>query len=251
MKVKIVINNGIRTIRLNRPDKRNALDAEMLDALITALPKNPDQSERLAVFRAEGTVFCAGLDLTTRREISAAGESSIEAALHAIEAYPLPVVAVVQGPAIAGGCELALHCDLVVATADAHFAMPNVQIGLSPTWHLTRKFLELAGPAMTRQILMLGDAVPAARLHALGLITDAVSPDQLESAAAAIIERLAANAPLSLRAIKALINRGMAFRDEINHAGIDALVLKAVHSNDASEGRAARAEKRRPQFAGA
>ena len=138
MKVEIVIRDGIRTVRLNRPDKRNALDAEMLDALLAAFPKDPDRSERLAVIRAEGSVFCAGLDLTARREISVDGESSIEATLHAVEAYPLPVVAVVQGPAIAGGCELALHCDLVVATVDARFAMPNVQIGLAPTWHLTR-----------------------------------------------------------------------------------------------------------------
>ena len=250
MKVEIVIRDGIRTVRLNRPDKRNALDAEMLDALLAAFPKDPDRSERLAVIRAEGSVFCAGLDLTARREISVDGESSIEATLHAVEAYPLPVVAVVQGPAIAGGCELALHCDLVVATVDARFAMPNVQIGLAPTWHLTRKFLELAGPAMTRQVLLLGDAIPAARLHALGLIAEAVPADQLEASAAAIIERLAANAALSLRAVKGLINRGMAFRDGIDHADVDALVLKAVHSADAGEGRAARAEKRRPRFTG-
>ncbi len=251
MKVEVAVRDGVRTVRLNRADKRNALDPEMLAALTEAFPHAPAAGERLAVLRAEGGVFCAGLDLTTRRELTSAAESSIEPALHAIAAYPLPVVAVVQGPAIAGGCELALHADIVVASTAARFAMPLVQIGLAPTWHLTNKLLELAGPAVTRQILLLGDAVSAERLAALGLIASALPPDQLLSAAAAVIERLAANAPLSLRAVKAVIGRAMSFRDPIAHADVDAAVLKAVHSADAKEGRTARAEKRPPRFTGA
>lgn len=249
--IDVETHEGMRTVRLSRPEKRNALTPEMLADLTAAFPPDPPADERLAVLRAAGTVFCAGLDLTVRREISAGGESSIEETLHALESYPLPIVAVVQGPAIAGGCELALHCDLVVASGEARFAMPNVQMGLAPTWHLTRKFLELAGPAVARQVLMLGDPVTAERMHALGLIAEAVPPAQLESAAAAVAERLLANAPLSLRAVKALVNRGMAFRNGIGHDDVDAMVLKAVNSADAKEGRTARAEKRRPRYTGA
>jgi enoyl-CoA hydratase/carnithine racemase len=106
---------AVRNVLLNRPEKRNALDGEMIAELKAAFTRAPGPDERLAVIRAAGPVFCAGLDMRERSE-RPMGASPIEAMLHAIETYPLPVVAVVQGDAIAGGNELALHCDLVVAS---------------------------------------------------------------------------------------------------------------------------------------
>ena len=97
------------------------------------------------MIRAEGPVFCAGLDLRERSG-GRGGSAAIEAMLHAIELYPLPVVAVVQGDAIAGGNELALHCDLVVASETARFGMSLAQIGLAPSWFLAKKLMEVAGP---------------------------------------------------------------------------------------------------------
>ena len=114
----------------------------------------------MAVVRAAGPVFCAGLDMK-ERSAKPMGASPIEAMLHAIETYPLPVVAVVQGDAIAGGNELALHCDLVVASKAARFGMSLAQIGLAPSWFLAKKLLEVAGPVTTRRILLLGDPLPA------------------------------------------------------------------------------------------
>jgi enoyl-CoA hydratase/carnithine racemase len=247
--VEIDIKGAVRTVTLNRPDKRNALDAEMLDALTAAFRKPPGAAERLAVIRANGPAFCAGLDLRARREMTA-GASSIEETLDTIETYPLPVVAVVQGDAIAGGNELALHCDIVVASSAAHFGMSLAQIGLAPTWFLTKKLMEVAGPVATRKILLLGDPLPATRMHELGIIAEAVPPAELEAKAAAVIDRLAANAPLSLRAMKAVILREMKFRDSIPHADVDALVMQASGSADAKEGMSARLEKRRPNFQG-
>jgi enoyl-CoA hydratase/carnithine racemase len=240
----------IRTITLNRAEKRNAMDALMLEELESAF-EAPAPDERVAVIRANGPVFCAGLDLRERGEAGpAAGASPIERVLHRIENYPLPVVAVVQGDAIAGGNELALHCDFVVASTSARFGMSLAQIGLAPTWFLAKKLLEVAGPVASREILLLGDPVPAGRMHALGVITRVAPPDALEAEAQAIIERLAANAPLSLKAMKALLVREMAFRDAIPHADVDALVDAARASRDAREGMAARLEKREPDFRG-
>ncbi len=170
--------------------------------------------------------------------------------LHAVELYPLPVVGVVNVDAIAGGNELALHCDIVVASTTARFGMSLAQVGLAPSWFLAKKLLEVAGPVVTKKILLLGDPLPAREFHALGLISHLAEPAELEPTAAAIIQRLADNAPLSLVAMKALITREMAYRDHIAHADIDVVVDRARTSQDAQEGMRARLEKRRAKFNG-
>jgi enoyl-CoA hydratase/carnithine racemase len=194
-------------------------------------------------------VFCAGLDMK-ERSARPAGASPIEAMLHAIEHYPLPVVAVVQGDAIAGGNELALHCDLVVAGKTARFGMSLAQIGLAPSWFLAKKLLEVAGPVTTRRILLLGDPLPAQRLYELGVISHIADPDDLETVAGDVVQRLAGNAPLSLKAMKALIVREMAFRDQVAHEDVDKLVEEVRRSEDAQEGIAARLARRAPAFKG-
>jgi enoyl-CoA hydratase/carnithine racemase len=248
-KVEIELSGSVRTVLLNRPEKRNALDSEMMDALVMAFSNAPATSEKITVIRSTGPAFCAGLDLRSRKDIKD-GESSIEAMLRAIEMYPLPVVAVVQGDAIAGGNELALHCDIVVASSAARFGMPLAQIGIAPTWFLIKKLLEVAGPVTTRKMLLLGDPIPAARMFELGAIAEIAPPDELESRAVRIIDRLVANAPLSLRAMKAAIACEMQFRDNIPHDDIDALIMRASSSADAKEGITARMEKRLPNFQG-
>lgn len=239
----------VRTVTLTRSDKRNALDSEMLDALEKAFTASPAETERLTVIRAEGPVFCAGMDLNAREE-SANGIAPIEAMLHAIETYPLPVVGAVQGDAIAGGNELALHCDIVVAVSTARFGMSLAQIGLAPTWFLAKKLLEVAGPVKTREFLFLGDPFPAQRMFDMGLIARVAPPELFEEETQKIIDRLAANAPLSLKAMKGVLVRQMCFRDGIYHKDVDKLVEVASSSSDGREGTAARLEKRNPVFKG-
>lgn len=248
-KVDWKVEGAVRTVLLNRPEKRNALDGEMMEELRAAFAAPPKPEERVAVIRGAGPVFCAGLDMAWRAR-HAQGESGIEHMLHAVETFPLPVVAIVHGDAIAGGNELALHCDLIVAATTARFGMSLAQVGLAPSWFLAKKLLEACGPAMTRQILLLGDPLPATRFHELGMVSHLAAPSEIETVAAKVIQRLAENAPLSLIAMKALINREMAFRDGIAHADIDDIVDRARTSQDAQEGMRARLEKRRPAFKG-
>ncbi len=243
------VDGAVRNVLLNRPEKRNALDGSMMEELKAVFSTAPKPEERVAVIRAAGPVFCAGLDLKWRAN-NPQGESGIEHMLHAVETYPLPVVAVVQGDAIAGGNELALHCDLVVASTTARFGMSLAQVGLAPSWFLAKKLLEVAGPVVTKKILLLGDPLSAAEFHALGLISHVAEPAHLDATAAKIIQRLADNAPLSLAAMKALITREMQFRDNIPHEDIDLVVDKARTSQDAQEGMRARLEKRKASFKG-
>jgi enoyl-CoA hydratase/carnithine racemase len=130
-KVVVETNGPVKTIWMNRPEKRNALDSEMLREMIDVLRAPVAAGDRVVVIRGKGNVFCAGLDMAERRETIGTGNASgIEVMLRAIELCPLPVVAVVQGDAIAGGNELALHCDLVLASETARFGMSLAQVGL-------------------------------------------------------------------------------------------------------------------------
>ena len=117
--------------------------------------------------------------------------------------------------------------------------------------HVGSRHRFVAGPVLTREILLLGNPLPATRMEALGLIARCVEPDRLEAEAGTIIERLVRNAPLSLRAMKATINREMAFRDSLEHSDTDALVRAALRSADAKEGVSAHLERRTANFSGA
>jgi len=150
----------------------------------------------------------------------------------------------------AGGNELALHCDLVVASQKARFGMSLAQVGLAPNWFLAKKLMEVLGPVTTREMLLLGDPLPSTKLFALGLIARCVPAGELEAEATKVIDRLAANAPLSLKAMKALTVRQLEFRDAIRHDDVDALVQAAMKSQDAQEGMKARLEKRTAKFQG-
>ncbi|HYX02481.1 MAG TPA: enoyl-CoA hydratase-related protein [Reyranella sp.] len=250
---KVIIDKDgpVKTIWMNRPEKRNALDSELLHDMIEALQAPVAADDRVVVIRGKGNVFCAGLDMAERSRSAGAGKASgIEVMLRAIELCPLPVVAVVQGDAIAGGNELALHCDLVVASDTARFGMSLAQVGLAPNWFLAKKLMEVLGPVTTREMLLLGDPLPSTKLYALGLIARCVPAAELDAEAQKVIDRLAANAPLSLKAMKALTVRQLEFRDAIKHDDVDALIVAAMQSQDAQEGMKARLEKRTAKFQG-
>jgi enoyl-CoA hydratase/carnithine racemase len=249
--IRVDKNGPVRTVTMTRGEKRNALSIAMLDEMYAAFTEAPEAHERVVVIRAEGPVFCSGMDLKERLgNMITHGETPIERVLHAIETHPLPVVAVVAGDAIAGGNEIALHADFVVASSAARFGMSLAQIGLAPTFFLAKKLMEVAGPVATREVLLLGDPLPAQRMYDLGVIYKVAEPDQLEAAASAVIGRLAANAPLSLKAIKALLVREMEFRDHIEHDDIDEMIAAARASEDAKEGLQARLAKRPANFKG-
>jgi enoyl-CoA hydratase/carnithine racemase len=248
-KVLVDVAGAVRTVTLNRPEKRNALDNELLEGLIAAFPPDPGTDERVAVLRANGPAFCSGMDLNQRKE-SLGRPTSIESTLRAVENFPLPVVAVVHGHAIAGGNELALHCDFVVASRAANFGMSLAQIGLAPTWFLMKKLVEVAGPVAAREIILLGDPLPSQRMYDYGIIARVADPEELDATAQKIIDRLAANAPLSLKIMKRTIVRQMGFWHDMACDDINAEVREVSASADAKEGITARLERRPAQFRG-
>ncbi len=244
-------SRSVLRIHLNRPEKRNALDGKMLATLVSALGDLAPE-KRAVVLTASGTVFSAGLDLSERmKDGTPLGHvSSIEEILDSISSCPVPVVAAVQGDAIAGGCELALACDFVVASNESRFMMPLAYLGLSTTWSLTQRLIDLGGLTFTRQLLLAGKRYAAAQLADLGIIASAVDPQDMVPTVDALVESLVNAAPLSLKSMKTLIQRGQTGKDQIPHDDLDRIVERVRNSRDAHEGVAARLEKRAPVFEG-
>ena len=247
------VDDGIATVTLNRPDKRNAMNTPLLAALragFDALDRARDV--RVVVVRGAGSAFCAGMDL---REMEARqGEVDPEAGvievLQRIERSRHPTIAMVHGDAVAGGCELALHCDLRIAAEVARFGMPLARIGLVVPFPLGQKLVEIIGPAQARHLLFTGRLIDAGRAREIGMVHEVVAASALEPATYALARTIADNAPLSLQGTKATILRAISAREQIGHADLDALVLEARRSSDASEGRRATLAKRKPTFTG-
>ena len=251
----LVARDGlVATITLNRPDKRNALTTGMIARLHGDIERlASDGDARVVVLRAAGAAFCAGLDLRELAEQRAAGAAethTLEEALHVLEALPQPTIAVVQGDAVAGGCELALHCDLRVAGDAARFSMPLARIGLAVPVRLVWKLVETIGQAATRELLFTGEAVDATTAHALGLVNRVVPAADLERTATALAQQIARNAPLSLRAMKASAQRLAEQRRAIARDDLEELARQVRASADLQEGLAAQRERRAPVFRG-
>ena len=130
------------------------------------------------------------------------------------------------------------------------FGMSLAQIGLAPTWFLAKKLMEVCGPVGTREILLLGDPMSARWMYDRGLIARIAPKDELEDEVQNIVRRLSKNAPLSLKAMKAMIVRQLAFRNGVTHEDVDAMVQATRTSNDSKEGVAAKVERRQPIFTG-
>jgi len=248
------IQDGIATLTLNRPEKRNAINSAMAASLMAhfgALEQHRDV--RVVVLRGAGPVFCAGRDLREmgqQQHAEGAAQTGVVALLQQLETLPHPTIAMVHGDALAGGCELALHCDLRVAAEGARFGMPLARLGLSVPFELACKLIEVLGPAFTRQLLFTAQPIEARRAHDMGLVHQVVPPADLESATYAMARAIAGNAPLALRGIKANIQRALSIRAQIPHADLDDMVQRTRRSADAREGVRAWLEKRAPVFRG-
>jgi enoyl-CoA hydratase/carnithine racemase len=247
------IADGIATLTLNRPDKRNAMNSALLDGLRRQFDELEDNRDvRVIVVRGAGTAFCSGMDLNelSRRQAEADPETGVTAVLQRIERSRHPTIAMVHGDAFAGGCELALHCDLRVAAEAARFAMPLARLGIVVPFPLGQKLLEIVGPAAAREILLTARPFDARRAFEIGMVHRVVAPAEIEATTHEMARAIAGNAPLSLAGMKAMIQRAISQREGIDHADLDAMVTRARKSADAREGVRAMLEKRRPQFHG-
>jgi len=236
------------TLTLNRPEKRNALSQPLIEAINTALAQyEGDKSVRALVLRSAGPSFCSGIDLREVDEARAGhNPTSLEFVFARLEKFPVPTIAAIQGAAITGGLELALHCDLRIAAENARMGMTLGRVGLIVPYDFARKLIEACGSPNTAYILYGADLVDARRALAMGLVHEVVADAELDKSATAMAEKIASNAPLSLRAMKATIRRCMSESFDAYHDDLLRLARDVRQSQDAKEGVRSFLEKRKP-----
>jgi enoyl-CoA hydratase/carnithine racemase len=254
--LKIERSPNFVTLTLNRPEKRNAINIAMLQALEGACNMiEGDREIRAVIIKGEGRGFCSGLDL---RDVERAGGAGIgggaafapDKILGRIQSLQVPVIAAIHGDALTAGLVIALLCDLRIAAQSAKLGMTPARIGYLPTYAVFRRFSEIAGAANTAEIMYLAEPVDAARAREMGLVHKVVPDDQLGQAAIQWAERIAGNAPLSVRAMKQMIARTISRAFEVEHTDLNELATKVRSSQDAKEGVRAFLEKRKAVFRG-
>ena len=257
----VLVERGrVAVLTLNRPDRRNALNSEMLRAIFEALDGlAADDEARCILIRGEGKHFCAGADFSDVAEGAATGARyglGFEQMLRAIEDHPLPVVAAVQGAALGAGCQLLAATDLAVAAEDARIGIPSARLGILLDLEKIQRMIAIIGAARTRELLLTGRELDGKEAAAWGLVTRATRSKEVGATARMLAEQVAANAPLSVRGSKAAI------RDVLRHTALDReqhgaafvphddAALRALTSEDVAEGLKAMSERRPPEFTG-
>ena len=245
-------NQNWAVLSLNRPDKRNALNVEVLAGMDKALREvEKDKDIRALVVRGEGRHFCAGIDLAEVEQAeSGHNPASLEGVFHRIEQLPAITIAAVDGAAIAGGLELALHCDIRIAADDAKCGMTLGKVGLMVPYDFTRKLIEVIGAGNTSLILFTADLFDAKRVYEMCMMSQVVPAAELDKTVSALAEKIAGNAPLSLRAMKATVRRCMSETFDAWHQDMLDLATAVRRSSDAKEGPRAFREKRKPNWRG-
>src|SRR5690348_702269 len=246
--------HGIATITLNVPEKRNAISSQMVSELLEAFRQAEKEPARVVVLTGQGKAFCAGMDLSELQELAReTQEKNIEDArrlskmLYRLYSFPKPVIAAVNGPAIAGGCMLATLADFTLAVPEAKFGYPEVKLGFMPALVVVFLRRQIADRA-ARALLLTGRIIGAAEASRIGLVAEIVAPEKLMDRTHEIAKELLAASPTSVARTKEFM---LGFDD----AALQAELEQAVQANadirstpDFKEGVASFLEKRSPKW---
>jgi enoyl-CoA hydratase len=227
------VEGGVATLTLDRPQSRNALNRAMCDDIVAAAAAIRDDAEvRLVLVRATGPVFCAGADLKERKGMNAdevrARRLAAFAAYGALESLPMPVIAIVQGPAIGSGAEIAACCDFVIATPRASFATPEALRG---TIGATQRLPRILGKRLAKDMMFTGRKLSAEEARMAGLVTRIVDGAALEGVTAEIAKTILAAPRAALHQAKSCIDQGVL----LDPRGALALELAAMEENIAQD----------------
>jgi enoyl-CoA hydratase len=252
--VRLERDGPVARVTFDRPAARNAMTWKMYESLSRICGElRADKSVRVAVLRgAGGKAFIAGTDIAQFQAFKSpddgiAYERSMEGFLGALETLPIPTIAVVEGYAVGGGLAIASVCDFRVATPGSRFGVPIARtLGNCMSMHNCARLVAALGPAPAKRMLLLGDMVKAEEAHALGFVLDVVAPEALDARVNELCDRLARNAPITMRVSKEAIRRALA---SFAVQGED-LVRETYGSNDFHEGVAAFVGKREPKWTG-
>ena len=240
----------VAVIKLNRPEARNAVSGELAQALEGAIDKlEADDDVWVGILAGNGPVLCAGADL----KAVASGKANLGTSRGGFGGFVTlertkPVIAAVEGPAVAGGCELVLACDLVVASSDAAFGLPEVKRSLVAMAGGTTRLPKRVPQNIAMELALTGDTMNAERAYQHGLVNILCEPGDAINEAMNLAERINANAPLAVRATRQAISQGAMVSDDEGIRIAVELFKPVAASEDAKEGPLAFVEKRLPEW---
>jgi enoyl-CoA hydratase len=245
-------------IRFNNPARHNALSVDMWEAVPSLLAQaESDDQIRLVVFSGAGEkAFVSGADISqfedmrAAREAVARYEEMAETALMAIYNCQVPTLASIQGFCIGGGVNVAISCDIRIASTNAVFSVPAARLGLGYRYSAMKNLVDLIGPGAAKDLFFTARKIDAAEALALGLVTRTCAPEGLPDLLSEYTRALAENAPLTVRAGKAITAQILKPSPDLDFALCQALIQGCFASEDYAEGRKAFMEKRKPVFKG-
>lgn len=252
-RVKLEFDGKMAIITLNRPEKLNALDTETRKELLKAFSKVEERA-RVAIITGSGRAFAAGADineLLQRDPIAALEAGKLGTELFTrIEESDVVSIAAVNGYALGGGCELAMACDIRIASRKAKFGQPEINIGIIPGAGGTQRLPRLVGLGMAKKLVLTGEMIDAEEALRIGLIEEVVDEDRLIDRAKEMARKILEKSPLAVKLAKRALNasRSMSLPDGLRYE----LSLFSIlfSTEDAKEGMRAFIEKRRPEFRG-
>jgi enoyl-CoA hydratase len=245
-------------IRFNNPERHNALSVDMWEAVPVLLAlAEQDERVRLVVFSGAGEkAFVSGADISQFEDMRAAREAvaryelMAEQALMGIYNFSKPTLACIRGYCIGGGVNVAMSCDIRIAASDAVFSIPAARLGLGYRYSAMKNLVDLVGPGVAKDLFFTARRISAVEAKEVGLISRVCAPDQLPALLAEYTEALAANAPLTVRAGKAIVAEILKPSPEVDFDKCKQLIQGCFQSEDYAEGRKAFMEKRKPVFRG-
>jgi enoyl-CoA hydratase/carnithine racemase len=256
-RVKTWLDGQVLHIRFNNPEKHNALSVDMWEAIPPLLEKAAaDNDVRMVVLSGEGgKSFVSGADISQFEDMRAAKEAVkkyealAEAALQGLYEFAKPTVACIRGYCIGGGLNVAISCDLRIATSNSVFSIPATRLGLGYRYSAMKNLTDLVGPGFAKDIFFTGRRLDSAEALRIGLINRVAEPDKLDELLAEYTTAITTGAPLTMKAGKRII-RDVLKTDDADMELAKKLILECFESEDYAEGRRAFMEKRKPVFKG-
>ena len=247
---------NVAVIKLNRPEALNSFNNQLLADLEAAFKDvEKDEAIRAVIVTAEGEkAFSAGFDLKQATEITPDNTGDVVDKGHQVfklvEDFPKPVICAINGLALGGGLELAMACDLRVASQEAKMGNPEVMLGLIPSWGGVTRLPRLVGLSRAKEIVLQGGQMTAEQAEKYGLVNKVVPPDELHSQAMFLAQKIADNAPIAVRLAKQVMNQTLDIDVEASFKLERDAAVELAKTEDLQEGVKAVLEKRKAQFKG-
>ncbi len=251
--ISFEVKEGIAYVTMNRPESLNALNKEAIDELDHVFRAiEADDEVKVAIITGEGRAFVAGADISQMVNLTGIeGQKMMKQGakvMDLIESISKPVIGAINGFALGGGCELAMACDIRIASENARFGQPEVNLGIIPGFGGTQRLPRLVGKGMGKYLVMTADYIGAEEAKRLGLVEKVVAPEELMRACEAVAHKIMEKAPIAIKAAKAAINNGIML-DVVTGIALEGEACGAPFcSEDRVEGMKAFLEKREAKF---